>query len=308
MRLLFTFLLFTFYFTSTAQIPSYVPTNGLVGYWPFNGNANDESGNGNNGTVNGATLTSDRFGNVGKAYNFDGGLNTNIHVTLNQPIQGTKTFSVWVKLPVDFINPYSQLITADNTRFDYLSFLGNEPSYISSNIVGYFYDGKAYQMSLNRLNNMIWHNIVVIHNFQSLQSIVYVDGVLNSAGTSSNYQTNLSLSDFTFGSNYPGANIPGSNATVYGDLDDIAIYNRALTQTEITQLYTSTIIPTTPEDTTSNVGIGTTNPKRKLHINDVMRLEPRNTAPINPAKGDIYFDGVLNKLRVYDGTVWQNCW
>ncbi len=44
------------------QIPSYVPTNGLVGWWPFNGNANDESGNGNNGTVNGASLTSDRFG------------------------------------------------------------------------------------------------------------------------------------------------------------------------------------------------------------------------------------------------------
>ena len=58
--------------TLMAQVPSYVPTNGLVGYWPFSGNANDESGVGNNGTVNGATLTSDRFGNANKAYNFDG--------------------------------------------------------------------------------------------------------------------------------------------------------------------------------------------------------------------------------------------
>ena len=55
-----------------AQVPSYVPANGLVGWWPFNGNANDESGNGNNGTVNGATLTSDRFGTNNKAYLFDG--------------------------------------------------------------------------------------------------------------------------------------------------------------------------------------------------------------------------------------------
>ena len=55
-----------------AQAPSYVPSNGLVGWWPFNGNANDESGNGNNGTVNGATLTTDRFGISNKAYNFDG--------------------------------------------------------------------------------------------------------------------------------------------------------------------------------------------------------------------------------------------
>ena len=57
---------------SFAQVPSYVPANGLVGWWPFNGNANDESGNGNNGTVNGATLTTDRNGVVNSAYNFSG--------------------------------------------------------------------------------------------------------------------------------------------------------------------------------------------------------------------------------------------
>ncbi|MGK5093653.1 hypothetical protein WDW89_16785 [Deltaproteobacteria bacterium TL4] len=51
---------------------SSIPTNGLVAYYPFNGNANDESGNGNNGTVNGATLTTDRDGQTGKAYSFDG--------------------------------------------------------------------------------------------------------------------------------------------------------------------------------------------------------------------------------------------
>ena len=34
-----------------SQVPNYVPANGLVGWWPFNGNANDESGNGNNGTL-----------------------------------------------------------------------------------------------------------------------------------------------------------------------------------------------------------------------------------------------------------------
>jgi hypothetical protein len=46
--------------------------NGLVGYWPFCGNANDASGNGNNGTVNGPTLTADRFGAANNAYSFDG--------------------------------------------------------------------------------------------------------------------------------------------------------------------------------------------------------------------------------------------
>jgi hypothetical protein len=57
-----------------------------------------------------------------------------------------------------------------------------------------------------------------------------------------------------------------------------------------------------------NVGIGTTSPARKLHINDVMRLEPRNSAPSSPSAGDIYFDSSDNKLKCYDGTTWQACW
>ena len=59
-------------FSVFGQVPNYVPSNGLVGYWPFNGNANDESGNGNNGIVNGASLTPDRIGNPNSAYSFNG--------------------------------------------------------------------------------------------------------------------------------------------------------------------------------------------------------------------------------------------
>ncbi len=60
--------------------------------------------------------------------------------------------------------------------------------------------------------------------------------------------------------------------------------------------------------TNNGLGIGTAAPARNLHVKDVMRLEPRTTSPTSPAKGDIYFDSTLNKLRVYDGTTWQNCW
>ena len=49
-----------------------IPISGLVAHYPFNGNANDESGNGNDGTVVGATLTTDRFGSPNSAYSFDG--------------------------------------------------------------------------------------------------------------------------------------------------------------------------------------------------------------------------------------------
>ena len=73
-----------------------IPTNGLVAYYPFNGNAKDSSGNGNNGSVNGATLTTDRFGNCNSAYLFDGvsnyiSLPTSKLINLN-----TYSYSLWV--------------------------------------------------------------------------------------------------------------------------------------------------------------------------------------------------------------------
>jgi hypothetical protein len=49
------------------NIPSYVPKDGLVGWWPFNGNANDESGNGNHGTPLNISFSTDRFGNINSA-------------------------------------------------------------------------------------------------------------------------------------------------------------------------------------------------------------------------------------------------
>ncbi|MFM7978911.1 MAG: hypothetical protein ACKPKO_06305, partial [Candidatus Fonsibacter sp.] len=83
-------------FATVAQnVPSYMPTNGLVGWWPFNGNANDESGNNHNGTVNGATLTSDRFGNVNSAYSFDGINDYIVTSNINNGIPGDYTLSVW---------------------------------------------------------------------------------------------------------------------------------------------------------------------------------------------------------------------
>ncbi|HAW52317.1 MAG TPA: hypothetical protein DCX54_08330, partial [Flavobacteriales bacterium] len=57
---------------SFAQIPNNIPTDSLIAWWPFNGNAQDESVNNNNGIVGGATLTTDRFNNANSAYDFDG--------------------------------------------------------------------------------------------------------------------------------------------------------------------------------------------------------------------------------------------
>jgi hypothetical protein len=72
---------------------------GLVAYYPFNGNTNDESGNGNNGTVVGATLAADRFGDSNAAYEFPG--SSYISVPTPSQILNTSsdqfTFQAWIK-------------------------------------------------------------------------------------------------------------------------------------------------------------------------------------------------------------------
>ena len=100
-------LLFSVLFTtmSFAQVPANVPANGLVGWWPFNGNANDESGNGNNGTVNGATLTTDRNGLTNSSFNFNvnnwspgGSGGDKIYIPYNPSFNFSDfTISTWVK-------------------------------------------------------------------------------------------------------------------------------------------------------------------------------------------------------------------
>jgi hypothetical protein len=74
-----------------------IPTDSLVLYLPFNGNAVDVSGNGNDGTVNGAILTEDRFGNPNSAYYFDG---VDDYINIGNPLNDDTTpfsFSVWYK-------------------------------------------------------------------------------------------------------------------------------------------------------------------------------------------------------------------
>ena len=68
---------------------------GLVAYYPFNGNANDESGNGNHAIINGATLTYDRFGNPDNAYSFNG-VSGDINIGGNVKPPFPVSVSVWV--------------------------------------------------------------------------------------------------------------------------------------------------------------------------------------------------------------------
>ena len=208
-----------------AQVPSYVPTTGLVGYWPFNGNANDESGNGNNGTVNGATLTTDRFGNANSAYSFNGNtidVNSGNQFAITQSSQFTVNFWYYTNSqasPVHFLGKRSTTVANLNWQFAYN--IGSGQGLVFNGALGGCSTGS--QITLGQ-----WEMLTGVFN-NGTWSIYRNGNFINS--TSANVQSDLG--------NLLKIGNAGSADPFYGKLDDISIYNRALTQQEITALYNS---------------------------------------------------------------------
>jgi hypothetical protein len=221
--------------------------NGLVGYWPFCGNANDESGNGNDGTVNGATLTEDRFGDTNAAYFFSGAdCNTRIDATVNtNSINSSNqyTISLWVKKTGDgcIIHPrILEFYSPDDVGLFQINWdvVGNEIlSVETGNETGEFQSISYY--SSEWLNS--WHNLTVTCDEDSL--ILYDNGVFAS-GVSYNGQPRLTTNGSFGRMNHPAFN------TFQGSLDDIGIWNRALSAEEVQQLYTLNACTFTVYDTT----------------------------------------------------------
>ncbi len=222
--------------TSLAQtVPAYVPTNGLVGWWPFNGNANDESGNGHNGTANnGAILTTDRFNITNNAYYLDG-VNDYISSTLGSLTK--MSFSFWYNSdnPINF---YPMFLYIDGIQFCVMA--GNNPAYIQNNNVGHlggYSDLTNYISSLPCIPGLsAWHHVVIVYDNTLNLYAIYING--NSCGSSGTAINPLAITagNATFGNTTSGT-IADGNAGVLGKLDDIGIWNRALTQQEITDLY-----------------------------------------------------------------------
>ena len=232
-----------------AQLPSYLPADGLVGWWPFNGNANDESGNGNNGVVNGATLTEDRNGVLNAAYSFDG-VNDFINSPSFAAITGStnRTYSFWLRCEANSAGGWT---------------ISNGPElfsqggacaagfHIDANIINADCSFQGIGVGINCsqrrvqtiINDGIWKHVAVVYDGSGLSATrIYINteeitSPFCNDGTASWNVPNTSVANgLSFGKrndNYSGTFLNGS-------LDDIAIYNRALTPQEIQNLYTGT--------------------------------------------------------------------
>ena len=231
------FLLLLFSINISAQVPAYVPTNGLVGWWPFTGNANDLSGNGNNGTNNGATLTTDRFSNSNSAYNFNGSSDF-IQVTHNSSLTFTTSvsFSFWLNVPDSSLNTtgIQERQAIGKQRTPSASGIGFETTDGSTpKLAPQFYiQGGAQYEDNSPITINTWHHLVGTY-----------DGTI----------LKLYKNSFLIGTNIGPFNLSTITQNLFfgkqgalgcffkGKLDDIGIWNRALTSCEINQLYTASL-------------------------------------------------------------------
>jgi hypothetical protein len=211
---------------SIFQLVEYDLSNGLIAHYPFDGNANDISSNQNHGTVFGATLGTDRFGNQNSAYSFNG-----LNQFISSPAQtylnlGASDFSIslWVS--------YS-----DNVTNQFL--LGRSDGSFNANkwIVYYDYIPSQYSFHVNttggasslsgkanwgfQSNN--WLHLAITKSGTSYKT--YLNGKLSGSSTGPS-SVSATTSVLTLG-------MVENAGWLKGKLDDVRIYNRVLSEKEI---------------------------------------------------------------------------
>jgi len=270
---------------SMAQVPSYVPTNGLIGWWPFNGNANDESGNNNNGTVIGAVLTIDRFGSANNAFSFNGTSDYIRCINAGPTGNPNITLSFWVKT--------SQTTASDIFNWGNGTIAGQDfrACFNEAGCAGVTFDNYNSAITYSTTtNNNTWEHYVVVYDSivgsSVLSSRAYKNGILlSSVCFTQNFdQTNIgSANPITIGRYNKLTSTPQPPNYFSGILDDIGFWNRVLTQQEITDLYASI-----------NVGI------ENISSDDLFSVFPNPAQSVVNVKADSKLFGMT--YSIYDNT------
>ena len=221
-------------------------TNGLVAYYPFNGNADDASDNGNNGIVKNAVLTQDNCGWPASAYDFD-----SADCNITSPFQGVagsspRTVSCWVKqadvlrtTKEDVINwdVNGACATAFSCGFNTDSTLGADK----------FYFGVSIEVGCGRIVydqgpwDGLWHQYVwVVPNVKepSLCDVeIFKDGLLLTRALwyyrEVKYCSTVLLNSTPQDMTIPRWGTPDG----FGSIDNLRVYNRALSASQVMQLY-----------------------------------------------------------------------
>lgn len=205
--------------------------DGLVAYYPFNNNANDESGNQNDGDVNGPVLSRDRLGNYNSAYRFDGESDfilVDDDSTIDIP---GPNFSISAWIQVNSFGSTQVIVRkALEPNLEYMLAITSEGML--------YFDGEAGSnwgtVSDNSITLGEWHHVAGVRN--NGQVLLYIDGSLNKTSTTS-LGTRATTGPMTIGINYDEyLNNTQSTWDFNGLIDEVRIYNRALSISEIEEL------------------------------------------------------------------------
>ncbi|MCK5739061.1 LamG domain-containing protein, partial [bacterium] len=232
-------------------------TDGLVAHYPFNGNADDETGNGYDGETIGATLTADRNGKSNSAYSFNG---TNDYIALDM-FYGVGAGSVadtvdelTVCALVKSASLKDQIIISfDRSEYWRLSLVDypddqNATPYVAWDSANASEGYNDLSTSTNYADGQ-WHFICATYNLSGNKKQIYVDGrVVASSSISESLGTGMTRYGFigvgSEADTYDGLKMikaPYTNTIFSGVIDEVIIFDTTLTDDQIYLLYQQVI-------------------------------------------------------------------
>jgi hypothetical protein len=254
-------------FTLSGQAQSWL-TDGLIAYYPFNGNANDESGNGNDGTVQGATLTADRFNTPNSAYYFDGAsyiyCNNFSSITGNHPF----TVSFWCKPtgPGGWMVCFGQ--PSDGNAFECGNHSFSQATFFGS-IWKFGHDALDPETTISA--NTFNHLVIT---YDGTKCVTYRNGVQTSVQVINFVRTKLLAGSLQIGKQI------SYDEFFVGVLDDVRIYNRALSANEVAQLYAMESTPPSQDEFVTTMPLLRLNSAGKSGVRTVQKeTAPMATTP-----------------------------
>lgn len=286
-----------------------IPSNGLVAHYPFSGNAGDSSGYENHGTISGATFTTDRFGNANKACYFNG--NTDIiTVPANLSLRPNNTVSMvaWVRSQPKGGTAWNTILTYryshSATPYNSYSLTTNPASPYSNKwtLVTASSAGVQTEVINKRAKqDNVWTHIAGVIDGSTMK--IYTNGVLDTS-----YSISIPAIQYSSMDLYIGNDRVGFPDAFLGAIDDLRIYNRAISATEVWNLYTGNTQKVYYTKSTGNINLlsswgtnpdGTgTSPLSFDSANVVYNLI-NNTTPV--LAGSLKINGAGSRLIVGDG-------
>ena len=235
MNRFFTLLLAASCLTAVGQVPDYVPTNGLVGWWPYSGNLMDQSNNGLHASNFGSTFTIDRFGTENSALDLDG--DSWVQATIPQ----THAWSVSIWANQLNANAYNGLVQHKNNCVRGGGWLFSLPD--GSNDIRLLISncGECSQGSCSSeidvafpsvVESTSWHHFVASRTDEGVYR-VYLDGTLIHELTNNVAFETYGEQPFSVGKHHDGSNL----LPITGSADDVGLWSRALTPAEVEALF-----------------------------------------------------------------------